>query len=110
MKPPLLSGAASIVSFYTNKCWTPSDGRIFPKPPFLFFLILLSITELLFVQKDIRLDAVAEYLLSFTFVIVTETEGEFFKHHFVSNQRTCSRRRLVYGLRGIPFVPLAVLD
>lgn len=55
-----------------------------------------------------RLEAVAKYLPSFTFVIVTEMEGEFFNVFFF-NRRTCSRRRLVFGLRGIPFAPLAVV-
>lgn len=55
-----------------------------------------------------RLEAVAKYLPSFTFVIVTEMEGEFFNVFFF-NRRTCSRRRLVFGLRGIPFDPLAVV-
>ncbi len=88
------------------KCWTPSDGRIFSRPPFL--LSWASLNSSLY-KKTSRLDAVAEYLRSFTFVIVTEMEGEYFKDHFVFKQRTCSRRRLVYGLRGIPFVPLAVV-
>lgn len=108
MKSPLLSGAASTAHFYIymqNVGHRVMAGFCLSR---LFLLSWASLNSCLY-KKTSRLDAVAEYLRSFTFVIVTEMEGEYFKDHFVFKQRTCSRRRLVYGLRGIPFVPLAVV-
>lgn len=42
---PSWSSLGRVLSHLYAKCWTTSDGRILPKPPFT----LLSITELLFV-------------------------------------------------------------
>lgn len=73
----------------------------------LFLSFWASLNSRLYKETH-RLEAVAKYLPSFTFVIVTEMEGEFFNVFFF-NRRTCSRRRLLFGLRGIPFDPLAVV-
>ncbi len=56
------------------------------------------------------MDAVAEYVHSFTFVLVTETEGEFFKDYFDFSVRELVLSGDVTRLRGILFAPSAVLS